>query len=78
MEELLKEILDSLKTRQKGVEYRYYDYDKKEYTEGRCRPDRGKGTIAYTVRRIDLLQDKLKELKKDLKSGKYDFKGKVI
>lgn len=38
-------------------------------------PERGKGTIAYTVRRIQMLEDKLKELKKDLKAGKYDFKG---
>lgn len=39
-----------------------------------CEPSRGKGTKAYTIRRINMLEDKLKELKKDLNAGKYDFK----
>lgn len=75
MEELLKEIEDSLRTRIRGAEYKYYDYDKKCFVEGRCKPQRGKGTKAYTIRRIDMLQDRLKELKEDLKNDKYSFRG---
>lgn len=74
MEKILKEIQDSIKTRQEGIKYECYDYNKGCFVERRCQPNRGKGTVAYTTRRIDLLQDKLKELKKDLKEGKYDFK----
>lgn len=74
MEELLKEIKDSLKTREEGVPFKYYDYTLKKDVETRITPERGKGTKAYTLRRINMLEDKLKELKKDLKNGKYDFK----
>ena len=74
MEELLKEIRDSLKARQNGIQYKYYDYTKKVYVEGRERPDKGIGTKAYTIRRIQMLEDKLKELKKEIASGKYDFR----
>ena len=72
MEELLKEILESLETRRNGVKVKYWSGD--GYKESVVSPQRGKGTIAYTVRRIDLLQDKLKELKQDLRDGKYDRK----
>ena len=75
MEELLKEINKSLDVSKKGIEYSYYDYQEKAYVEGKYRPQRGIGTKAYTIRRIQLLEDKLKQLKKDIKDGKYDFKG---
>ena len=75
MEELLKEINESLKVRQNGLKYSYYDYKSKCYVEGRKQPDRGIGTKAYTVRRINMLEDKLKKLKKELLEGRYDFKG---
>lgn len=74
MEELLKEIQESLKVRQKGVTSQYYDYKEKVHKEVVYQPTKGKGTKAYTLRRINMLEDKLKELKKDLSSGKYDFK----
>jgi hypothetical protein len=74
MEELIKEIQESIKTRKNGVVSQWWDYDVKGYVDKRHVPERGKGTIAYTVRRIQLLEDKLKELKRDLKSGKYDFR----
>ena len=73
MEELLKEIQESIKTRQEGVEIRYWTSE--GWKEEKAEPTRGKGTIAYTIRRIDLLQDKLKELKKDLQTGKIKYKG---
>ena len=75
MEELLKEILESLNARKNGVLKQYYDWNKKVFVEKRFQPDRGIGTKAYTIRRIQLLEDKLKELKQDLDKGKYDFKG---
>lgn len=75
MEELLKEINESLKVRQNGLKYSYYDYKEKCYVEGRKQPDKGVGTKAYTLRRINMLEDKLKGLKKELQEGKYDFKG---
>ena len=75
MEELLKEIEESLEVSQKGVRYSYYDYKKGEYVEGKTRPSKGIGTKAYTFRRIQVLEDKLKNLKNDIRSGKYDFKG---
>ena len=74
MEELLKEIQDSIKTRQNGVKDKWWTTD--GWKEVTVQPTRGKGTKAYTVRRIDMLQDKLMELKKDLMAGKYDFKEK--
>ena len=67
--------MKSIKTRQEGIKYAYYDFNKKQYVEGKCLPGRGIGTKAYTIRRIQLLEDKLKELKQDLDKGKYDFKG---
>lgn len=73
MEELLKEIKESLKARKQGIEYRYYDYKTKTYVEGRHTPYKGIGTKAYTIRRINMLEDKLKELKTELNNGKYDF-----
>ena len=76
MEELLKEIQQSLKTRQNGVKYCYYDWKNKQHVECIKQPDKGIGTKAYTLRRINMLEDKLKELKKDLNAGKYDFKGR--
>lgn len=75
MEELLKEILDSIKTRQNGITNKYWNNKEQKYKECTFQPSKGKGTIAYTIRRIDILQDKLKELKADLKAAKYDFKG---
>lgn len=73
MEELLKEIQDSIKTRQRGVKTKIWT--KEGWKEVTVESSRGKGTKAYTIRRIEMLEDKLKELKKDLKNGKYDFKG---
>lgn len=75
MEELLKEIMASLKVRREGKLVECWDYEKKTYIKKRFPADRGIGTKAYTIRRIQLLEDKLKELKKDLNNGKYDFKG---
>lgn len=72
---LIKEIEDSLKERQNGVTYSYWDHMKKQYVESKHQPERGKGTKAYTMRRIQMVEDKLKELKKDLEKGKYDFRG---
>lgn len=72
MEELLKEIKESLNIRQHGIKTKYWSRDGwKEVIE---QPQRGKGTKAYTIRRIDMLQDKLKELKVDILNGKYDYK----
>lgn len=73
MEELLKEIQESIKARQEGIETKYWTTE--GWKEEKVEPMRGKGTIAYTIRRIDLLQDKLKELKKDLQQGKIKYKG---
>ena len=75
MKELLKEIEESVKTRQNGVPCRVYDYTQGRHIETRCIPSKGRGTKSYTIRRIDLLIDRLKELKADLKAGKYDYKG---
>lgn len=74
MEELLKEILESIKTRQKGVIHSCYDWKTERYVNKTHQPERGIGTKAYTIRRIQMLEDKLKQLKKDLINGKYDFK----
>lgn len=73
MEELLKEIQESIKVREEGVKTRYWSSE--GWIEEKSEPARGKGTIAYTIRRIDLLQDKLRELKKDLQQGKIKYKG---
>lgn len=74
MQELLNEILNSIKIRQNGVKKKYFDYKEQQFVESRFQPEKGIGTKAYTLRRIQILEDKLKELKKDLKTGKYDFK----
>ena len=55
MEELLKEIIEG----------------KKEYNKNKNRPydqqiSRGKGTKLYLTKRIDLLREKLLEIKKEL------------
>lgn len=55
MENLLKEIIEG----------------KKEYEQNKKRPyaqqvSRGKGTKLYITKRIDLLREKLLEIKKDL------------
>ena len=72
MEEIIKEINESLKVMQKGKKLKYWTSE--GYKEDYFRPDRGIGTKAYTIRRIDILQDKLRELKKDIKDGKYDYR----
>lgn len=74
MEELLIEIMRSLKVRQEGIECECYDYETKKYKTKKFLPSKGIGTKAYTIRRIQLLEDKLKELKSDLNKGKYDLK----
>lgn len=74
MQELLNEILDSIKIRQKGVKRRHFDFKEQKIVVSEVLPERGIGTKAYTLRRIQMLEDKLKELKRDLKTGKYDFK----
>ena len=56
MEELLKEILEG----------------KREYDKNQKRPyaeqvSRGKGTKLYLIKRIDLLREKLLEMKKEIK-----------
>ena len=63
-----------LKQDKNGIDGVVYDFEKKNWKQGKVLPQRGKGTIAYTVRRIQMLEDKLKELKADLKAGKYDVK----
>ena len=72
MEEILKEINESLKAMQKGTKQKWWTKD--GWKEGYFRAERGIGTKAYTLRRIDILQDKLRELKKDIKDGKYDYR----
>lgn len=74
MIELLEEILESIRIRKNGVKREGFDYYKQEFVEQYDLPRRGIGTKNYTLRRIQLLEDKLKQLKKDLKSGKYDYK----
>lgn len=72
MESLLKEIKESLDLRRKGVKSTcWIDH---EWKDIQVQPSKGKGTKAYTIRRIDMLQDQLKQLKKDIQNGKYDFK----
>lgn len=63
-----------LKQGKNGVDYEYWDYTLKKYVKTKIEATRGKGTKAYTLRRINMLEDKLKELKKDLQAGKYDKK----
>ncbi len=71
MEELLKEINKSLEAMKRGTKQRWWTKD--GWKEDYFRPERGLGTKAYTIRRIEILQDRLKELKKDIKDGKYDY-----
>lgn len=73
MHELIEKIEKSLEIMQVGTMNEVWTKD--GYKECRCRAERGIGTKAYTIRRIEILQDMLKELKKDIKDGKYDFKG---
>lgn len=73
MEKLVKEIKDSLEVMQKGVMRDVWTRD--GYKRVRCRAERGKGTKAYTIRRIEILQDMLKDLKNDIRSERYRFKG---
>lgn len=70
MEKILKEILESIKVRQKGAGTWTHNGIIYYY---QC--NRGKGSKAYIIRRIDVLLDELKELKEDIKKGKYDCKG---
>ncbi len=70
--ELSKEIIDSLEERKKGKQYYNFATDKTDYYE----QARGKGTKQYTIRRIDILQDELKQMKKDIIAGKYDMERK--
>ena len=72
IQELSKEIIDSLEERKKGKQYYNFVTDKTGYYE----PTRGKGTKQYTIRRIDILQDELKQMKKDIIAGKYDIERK--
>lgn len=73
MEELLKEIMQSIKYRKNGIEEQSYDINLGKYITKKANPSKGKGTKAYITRRIDILIDKLQELKKDIKDGKYDY-----
>ena len=75
METLLKEIRESLETRQKGVKHIFYNWNEQKEEERYFEPERGKGTKSYTYRRIQMLKDKLNELKKEIDAGVYDFKG---
>ena len=72
IQELSKEIIDSLEERKKGKQYYNFATDKIDYYE----KARGKGTKQYTIRRIDILQDELRQMKKDIIAGKYDMKRK--
>lgn len=72
MEELLKEINESLNVMQKGKKTKYWT--REGYKEDYFKPDKGIGTKAYTIRRIDILRDKLLELKQNIKDGKYDYR----
>lgn len=72
IQELSKEIIDSLEERKKGKQYYNFATDKIDYYE----KTRGKGTKQYTIRRIDILQDELKQMKKDIIAGKYDMESK--
>lgn len=72
IQELSKEIIDSLEERKKGKQYYNFATDKIDYYE----KVRGKGTKQYTIRRIDILQDELKQMKKDIIAGKYDMERK--
>ena len=73
MEELLKEIDKSIVAMQKGVQKTIWT--REGYKTIQCQADRGIGTKAYTIRRIEILQDKLKDLKNDIRSDRYRFKG---
>lgn len=68
IQELSKEIIGSLEKRKKGHEYYNFSTEKTEIEE----IVRGKGSKQYTIRRIDVLQDELKQMKKDIIAGKYD------
>lgn len=70
--ELSKEIIDSLEERKKGKAYYNFATNETDYYE----KTRGKGTKQYTIRRIDILQDELKQIKKDIIAGKYDMERK--
>ena len=70
IQELSKEIIDSLEQRKKGHKYYNFSTEKAEVEE----ITRGKGTKQYTIRRIDILQDELKQMKKDIIAGRYDLK----
>ena len=72
--ELSKEIIDSLEERKKGKEYYNFATEKIDYYE----QTRGKGTKQYTIRRIAILQDELKQMKKDIIEGKYDMGRKWV
>lgn len=72
IQEIAKEIIESLEERKKGTEYYNFVTGKIDYYE----KARGKGTKQYTIRRIDILQDELKQMKKDIIEGKYDIKRK--
>lgn len=72
IQELSKEIAESLKERKKGEKYYNIATGDTEYYE----KARGKGTKLYTIRRIEVLQDELKQMKKDIIAGKYDMERK--
>lgn len=74
MENLLKEIRESLRVRQHGVKHVFYNWNEQRDEVRYFEPQRVKGTKQYTYRRIQMLQDKLNELKKEIADGKYDFK----
>lgn len=72
IQELSKEIIESIEERKKGHKYYNFNTNKEENEE----IIRGKGSKQYTIRRIDILQDELKQMKKDIISGKYNVKSK--
>ena len=72
IQEIAKEIIESLEERKKGTGHYNFVTGEIDYYE----KARGKGTKQYTIRRIDILQDELKQMKKDIVEGKYDIKRK--
>ncbi len=70
IKELAQEIIESLEERRKGISYYNWATQREDF----CQQSKGKGTKQYTLRRIDILQDELKQVKKDLINGKYDLK----
>lgn len=65
MKELLEEIIKGIDYRKKDRPKRSYEYNGETHYYIEC--NRGKGSKAYIIKRIDLLREKLLEEKKKLK-----------